>query len=87
LCFESETTGLMTGTPISPDVASPMFQWAPQRTLYPDSHAQPSTAAIVAVMKANGIDYIYVDGLHPNSLVPEADPIATSGDAQVLRIP
>jgi hypothetical protein len=87
MCFESETTGLMTGTPISADVASPMFQWAPQRTLYPDSNAQPSTAAMVAFMRANGIDYIYVDALHPNSLVPDAVPIATSGDTQVLRIP
>jgi len=87
MCFESETTGLMSGTPISPDVASPMFQWAPQGRLYPDSGAQPSPANVAAFMRANGIDYIYVDRVHPNTLVPDAIPIAIDGETQVLRIP
>ncbi len=34
-----------------------------------------------------GIDYIYADAPHPNSLVPEAILIARSGEAQVLRLP
>ena len=42
---------------------------------------------MVAFLKANGIDYIYVDAMHPNTLVPDAVPIATSGDTQVLRLP
>ena len=36
MCFQAETFGLMTGTPKSADVPSPLFQWAPQRALYPD---------------------------------------------------
>ena len=48
---------------------------------------RPSVASVVSFLKANGIDYIYVDAVHPNSLVPEAAPIATSGQTQVLRIP
>jgi hypothetical protein len=87
MCFEAETSGLMTGSPISADVPSPMFQWAPQRTLYPDSAARPSLARVESFLKANGVDYIYADAVHPNSLVPAAIPIATSGQTQVLRIP
>jgi hypothetical protein len=87
MCFESETTGLMSGTPVSPDIASPMFQWAPQRALYPDSRAQPSPAVVAAFMRVNGIDYIYVDRVHPNTLVPGAIPVATDGQTQVLRLP
>jgi hypothetical protein len=86
MCFQAETFGLMTGTPISPDVQSPLFIWAPQRMLYPTSQAQPSASDITAFMKANGIDYIYVDGVHPNALVPDAIPIATSGDTRLLQL-
>jgi hypothetical protein len=87
MCFQAETFGLMTGTPISPDVASPLFTWAPQRSLYPTSQATPTPAEVGAFMKANGIDYIYVDAIHPNTLVPDAVPVATSGATQVLRLP
>ena len=88
MCFQAETFGLddrhAESRPTSP---SPLFRWAPQRALYPDSGAQPSAASVVAFLKANGIEYIYADALHPNTLVPDAVPIATSGDTQVLRLP
>jgi hypothetical protein len=87
MCFQAETFGLMTGTPISPDVSSPLFRWAPQRSLYPTSQAVPSASDVSSFLRANGIDYIYVDALHPNTLVPDAIPIATSRETQVLRLP
>jgi hypothetical protein len=87
LCFEAETFGAMTGTPNSADVASPLFLAAPQRALYPTSTARPSPAEIAAFMKAHGIGYIYVDRVHPNTLVPDAVPVATDGQTQVLRLP
>ena len=87
MCFEAETFGDMTGTPMSADVPSPLFLAAPQRALYPTSGSHPSPAIVTAFLKANGIDYIYVDRVHPNELVPDAIPIATSGETQVLRIP
>jgi hypothetical protein len=87
MCFEAETFGDMTGTPMSADVPNPLFLAAPQRTLYPTSTARPSAASVAAFLKANGIDYIYVDRVHPNTLVPDAIPVATDGDTQVLRIP
>jgi hypothetical protein len=64
-----------------------MFDLAPQHSVYPDSHIQPSAATIAAFLKANGIDYIYADAEHPNTLVPAATPVTTSGGAQILRLP
>ena len=85
--FGDEIFGQMTGGQLSADIASPLFEWAPQRALYPDSGAHPSPADVASFLRANGIDYIYADALHPNSLVPDAIPIATNGETRVLRIP
>ena len=45
-----------------------------------DRRARPSPANVAAFLKANGIDYIYADAVHPNTLVPDAVPIATIGE-------
>ena len=87
MCFEAETFVAMTGAVPAADVPSPLFQWAPQREIYPDSGAHPSPARVAAFLKDNGIDYIYADTLHPNTLFPDAIPIATEDDTQVLRLP
>jgi hypothetical protein len=87
MCFEAETFGELTGTEMSKDVPSPLYRWAPQRTLYPDSASQPSVANVAEFLKANGIDYIYEDRLHPNTLVSDAIPIATNGDVRISRLP
>jgi hypothetical protein len=87
MCFQAEFFGSMTGVHISAEIPSPLFRLAPQRKLYPDLGARPSSASIVTFLIGNGIRYIYADDAHPNSLVPEAIPIAASGDAQLLRIP
>jgi hypothetical protein len=87
MCFQAETNGALTGTQMSPDIPSPLFQLAPQRELYPDSKAQPSAAAVAAFLKTHGIEYIYADAMHPNTLIPDAIPILTSGETQLLRIP
>ena len=87
MCFQAETFPRLTGATLSADVPSPFFQWAPQRSLYPTSATVPASAEVASFLKDNGIDYIYVDALHPNTLVPEATPIATVGESQILRIP
>ena len=87
MCFQAESLGALTGTKMSADIASPLFQGAPQRTLYPDSKAHPSSESVASFLKGNGIDYIYADAVHPNSLVPDAIPIATSGTTQLFRVP
>jgi hypothetical protein len=87
MCFQADFFPQLIGGQTSPDVANPLFQLAPQRTLYPDSTAQPTTAAVAAFLKANGIEYIYADAMHPNTLIPDAIPISTSGETQLLRIP
>jgi hypothetical protein len=69
--------------PGRPCIDDPSFKAAPQRTLYPDASARPSPAAVADFLKAHGIRYIYVDAMHPNTLVHDVIPIATSGDAGV----
>ena len=87
MCFGAEVLATQVGAGLSLDVPNSDFTWAPQRTLYPDATADPSSAVVAAFLKDNGIDYIYADAGHPNSLVPDAVPIATSGGGQVLRVP
>jgi hypothetical protein len=87
MCFEADFFGQLIGGQRSADIPNPLFQLAPQRALYPDPSARPSSASLTTFMKDNGIDYIYADARHPNTLVPAAIPIVTSGDVQVLRIP
>ena len=50
-------------------------------------NARPSAAEVAAFLEANGIDYIYADAMHPNTLVPDAILVATSDGVQVLRLP
>ena len=87
MCFEADVNGPLFGAEPSTQVPDAGFASAPQEALYPDATARPSSAAISAFLKAHGIDYIYADAGHPNALVDDALPIATYGDAQLLRIP
>jgi len=87
MCFQAETSGILTETPMSDDAPGPMFESSPQSILYPVPGARPSATAVSSFMKANGIDYIYADALHPNTLVPTATPVTTSGGVQILRLP
>jgi len=87
MCFEAETDGQLNGTKMSADIPSPLFESAPQRMIYPDSSAHPSSASVTAFLKANGIRYIYTDAQHPNTLVQGAAPISSIGDVQILRLP
>jgi hypothetical protein len=87
LCFEAEVLSRLVGGKPSSQTPNASFASAPQRALYPDAAAHPSSAVVAAFLKANGIDYIYVDAKAPNSLVADALPIARNGDAEVLRVP
>ena len=62
-------------------ISSQFFRGAPQMKLYPTSTTQPSTAAIRAFLAEHQIGYIYADSRHPNTLVPGAVLLATSGDS------
>jgi len=55
--------------------------------LYPDPGSHPSAAEVIAFLKRYRIEYIYADAQHPNDLVDDAVLIATSGDAQILKVP
>jgi hypothetical protein len=87
MCFQAEVLDALIGLPMSVTVENAFFKWAPQRALYPNVTAEPSPERVAAFLKSNGIDYIYADERHPNSLVPNAVVIATSSNGQVLWIP
>lgn len=87
MCFESEILSGLIGGSVSPRAENLFFPWAPQRALYPDLTAAPSSAAVAAFMKGHGIDYIYSDAQHPNNLVGDAQLVAAFGDAAILRLP
>ena len=87
MCYEAEGLSGLIGAELYLEVPNTFFKWAPQRALYPDSAAKPSSQEVATFLKNNGVDYIYADEKHPNTLVANAVPIATSGNGQVLRIP
>jgi hypothetical protein len=87
MCFEAEYLTGYVGADLSLEVPNTFFKWAPQQVLYPNASAKPSSAEVASFLKANGIDYIYADEKHPNSLVSDAVPIATGGNGRILRIP
>ena len=53
----------------------------------PTPRPGPSPAAVTAFLRAHGIDYIYADAAHPNTLAPDAEPVASSGGFELLRLP
>jgi hypothetical protein len=87
MCFEAELLSTLIGAPRSAEVPNLFFASAPQRALYPDAATDPSSVAVAAFLKNHGIDYIYADARHPNSLVEDAVSIAQVRDAEVLRVP
>jgi hypothetical protein len=87
MCFQADSFSTLIGAKPSAQVPNAFLKWAPQRTLYPDASADPSSAAGAVFLKDSGIDYIYADARHPNSLVGDAIPIASSGEGQVLMVP
>jgi hypothetical protein len=87
MCFEADVNGPLLGATVDATIADPGFASAPQATLYPDSTARPSPAEVTAFLEAHGIDYIYADADHPNTLVPDAVPVASSAGFEILRLP
>lgn len=87
MCFEAELLSTLIGAEPSDQVENLAFKWAPQRALYPDAAARPSSDQVSAFLKDYGIDFIYTDARHPNTLVADAVLVASSGDARVLRVP
>ena len=87
MCFEADTVGPLFGAERTAQQMDAGFASAPQRALYPSATASPSPAEVVVFLKAHGIGYIYVDAVHPNTLVPDALPVASDGDFEVLRVP
>lgn len=87
MCFEPDVNGPLLGAEVSDQVPDAGFAVAPQAALYPSSTARPSSEEAAAFLRGHGIHYLYVDAAHPNSLVPDAAPLVTVGDHEILNIP
>jgi hypothetical protein len=87
LCFEADPTPLMHDMIPTETAENQFFRFAPQRSLYPTSASEPTSAAIEAFMREHGIGYIYVDAEHPNVLVPDADVVFEVEGRALLRLP
>jgi hypothetical protein len=87
MCFEADFASGLLGAELSTKVPSPAWGYAPQRALYPDATAKPTSDAVAAFLREHGIWYIFTDAAHPNTLVADAVPIATSGATSLLKIP
>ena len=86
MCFQADAVAPLIGGPIDKTVEAPFFRFAPQRGLYPTWDAAPTTADVVAWLKANGVDYTYEDPVH-GPLVPDDEEILAVGEFRVGRIP
>ena len=86
MCFQADFFGPSIGAPDSL-LPNSSFSEAPQHAIYPNATAHPSVAAVTAFLRVHGIDYIYADAKHPNTLVPDAMAVARSGASEVLRVP
>lgn len=86
MCYEGDFPSLLHGVPFDPNAINPFFALAPQRTLYPSATARPAEAEVRAFLKGNGIEFIYIDGDHPNTLVSSTIAVASDGEFLVVRI-
>ena len=87
MCFQADYFSTMIGAQVDLQLANASFAWAPQRSIYPDVAARPTAVEVAKFLKDHGIDYIYTDREHPNTLMADAVPIASGGGAEVLRVP
>jgi hypothetical protein len=87
MCFEAEAFSSMIGGSVSPDVAAPFYEHAPQQLLFPTSTSRPGSTEVAEFLKSNGIGYIYVDRQHPNTLVDDPRLITSDGEVQLLGVP
>jgi hypothetical protein len=87
MCFEADVVATLIGAQRSGQTPNSSFAFAPQRALYPDSAARPSSEAVATFLKQHGIEYIYADSFHPNSLVPYAVAIASRDDVVLFTLP
>lgn len=87
MCFEAEVLSTLVGLEPSAETENAYFKWAPQRALYPDSSADPRPAAVLEFLRSHGIEYIYADEYHPNSLVDGAIPVVAENGSELLAIP
>jgi hypothetical protein len=86
MCYELDISSPMIGSDPTVRPENPSFKFLPQHDLFTDRAKPASPADIASFLKDYGIGYIYADAEHPNSLVPDAAPIASQGNVVVSQI-
>jgi hypothetical protein len=86
MCFQADAQRPLLGQEADVNVPSVFFEHAPQQSLYPDATSKPTTAEVHRFLLANGVDYIYSDGAHPNTLIPDATPVYSRGDITIFKV-
>lgn len=87
MCFQAEVLSTLLGAERSSLIENLYFRGAPQRLLYPDASARPSSVAVAAFLRQHGIDYIFTDSQHPNTFIERTVDVWRSGNASVSRVP
>jgi hypothetical protein len=87
LCHQTNALGVIVGGEAVRWETVPSFVYAPQSQLFPTRSARPPPEEVTAFMEREGIGYLYVDAVHPNTLVPEAVPVLVVGETMLLQLP
>jgi hypothetical protein len=82
-CYQAEV--LIWAAPA--DVPSLAFLASPLGHIFPTGGSTPRSEEVRKFLLSQGIDYIYADARHPNTLVADAIPVVVDGDFQLLEIP
>jgi len=90
--LEPELVGLdaITGrrlVPLCYFSLDPRFRLAPQSELYTSPGVTPSRQSTLDFLRQNDIGYLFADADHPNTVLPELQPISAAGGVQVFRVP
>lgn len=86
MCFMADRPRRILGRELDASIESPYFAIAPQRELYPELGASPSSEAVRSFLLANGVAYLFVDTAHPHLLVPDALPVFVDDGVGIYQI-
>ena len=79
--------GVMAGAALDPNAAEWGLVGLRRSSCFRTPRRSHTADAVASFLDRYGIDYIYADSRHPNTLAPDAVPIAESGGYQLLEVP
>ena len=87
MCFMADRARRLLGRELDPLVESPYFRVAPQRQLYPTATARPSDLDVDLFLRSKGIEFVYTDAWHTDTLVTTTTPLFRSGPVTLYGLP